>query len=139
MGSVLAFDFGARRIGVAIGDTELRIAHPLEVIAYEDNRRRFDAIAALIAEWRPGALLVGRPGDDPAHPLAAAIARFARRLHASFGLPVHLVDESLSSWVAGRRLSEAGIAARDQGTRLDAMAACVILETWFAALGANGQ
>lgn len=130
---MLAFDFGLRRIGVAVGDAAIGIAHPLETIAAEDNRRRFEAIAELVSEWRPVRFVVGHPvsTDGAPHPLAAAIARFERRLGARFGLPVERVDEALSSWDASRRMSAAGTPARAQKGRLDAMAACVILETWF--------
>ena len=132
-GTVVAFDFGAKRIGVAVGDRTRCIAHPLQTIDFEDNARRMDAIAALIAEWQPACLVVGIPtsnGPQP-HPLAARIRRFARRLQSPFGLPVDLVDEHLSSWSASRTLSQAGLRADKQKPRIDAMAACVILETWF--------
>ena len=130
-GTVLAFDFGLRRIGVAVGDTQLRIAHPLQTIRAEDNRRRFAAIALLVAEWGPARFVLGYPegGGDAA--LVAALERFERRLGARFGLPVERVDETLSSWDASRRMSAAGIAGRAQKERLDSMAACVILQSWF--------
>ncbi|MGH8665626.1 MAG: Holliday junction resolvase RuvX [Burkholderiales bacterium] len=132
-GAVLAFDFGTRRIGVAVGDTRLRIAHPLATIAAEDNRRRFEAIERLVDEWQPVRFVLGHPasrGAEP-HPLAPALQRFERRLAARFGVPVERVDETLSSWEASRRLSAAGRPARGQKPQLDAMAACVILESWF--------
>lgn len=131
--TVLAFDFGLRRIGVAVGSSRLRIAHPLATISAEDNRSRFQAIAALVAEWQPARFVVGRPASRPGerHPLAPALERFARRLQARFGIPVEFVDETLSSWDASRRLSAGGTPAREQRGRLDAMAACVILESWF--------
>jgi len=133
-GTVLAFDFGTRRIGVAMGTLELSMAHPLAAIQYDDNQRRFAAISALVEEWQPVRLVLGCPGlsDDTPHPLAPAIQRFARRLRARFALPVDLVEEALSSWAASRRMSEAGIPAREQKQRIDSMAACVVLESWFA-------
>jgi putative Holliday junction resolvase len=132
-GSVLAFDFGTRRIGVAVGDTRLGIAHPLATIAAEDNRRRFEAIAALVEEWQPVRLVLGCPADPngAGHALLPALLRFERRLAARFGLPVERVDETLSSWDASRRMSASGTPARAQKQGLDAMAACVILESWF--------
>jgi putative holliday junction resolvase len=132
-GAVLAFDFGTSRIGVAVGDTRLRIAHPLVTIAVEDNRRRFEAIERLVDEWQPVCFVLGYPpsrGTEP-HSLAPALQRFERRLVARFGVPVERVDETLSSWDASRRLSAAGRPARGQKPQLDAMAACVILESWF--------
>jgi putative Holliday junction resolvase len=130
---VLAFDFGAKRIGVAVGELALGIAHPLATISFEDNHRRVEAIAKLIDEWRPSCLVVGMPATETsdAHPLCARIRRFARRLEGRFGLPVELIDETLSSWSASRKLSGIGVAAKSQKQLLDAMAACAILETWF--------
>jgi putative Holliday junction resolvase len=138
--TVIAFDFGARRIGVAVGDVAIGIAHPLETIAVEDNRRRLDRIAALVAEWRPARLVLGFPagGRDPSHPLLPALLRFERRLRARFGLPVERVDETLSSWDASRRLSTRGVRASAQKARLDAEAACLILQDWLDRHGAGG-
>jgi putative Holliday junction resolvase len=136
-GSILAFDFGTKRIGVAVGDTTVRIAHPLQQIAVEDNRRRLEAVSRLVNEWRPARLVVGVPaaasGRD--HPLARAARRFAQRLTARFDRPVDLVDEDLSSWEASRKLTAAGIPASKQKPLLDSQAACEILERWFCATG----
>jgi putative Holliday junction resolvase len=131
--TVIAFDFGAKRIGVAVADTAIGIAHPLETIAAEDNRRRFERIAALVAEWRPARLLVGFPqgGRDATHPLLPALLRFERRLRTRFGLPLERVDETLSSWDASRQLSARGIPARAQKGQLDAEAARLLLQDWL--------
>ena len=93
--TVLAFDFGTRKIGVAVGNTVVRVAHPLTTIDAEASARRFAAIDALVAEWEPGALVVGRPldGDGSEHDMTARAERFARQLEARFGLPVARVDE----------------------------------------------
>lgn len=130
---MIAFDFGAKRIGVAVGNSAVGIAHPLETIAAEDNRRRFERIAALIAEWRPTRLLVGFPegGRDSTHPLMPALLRFERRLRAHFGLPLDRVDETLSSWDASRQLTARGVPARAQKGRLDAEAARLLLQDWL--------
>ena len=134
-GTVLAFDFGTKRVGVAVGDLARGIAHPLSTIAFEDNRRRLDAIGALIAEWQPVRLVVGSPscGLRDNHPLDAHIGRFIRRLHARFSIKVEVIDEGLSSWAASRRLSQVGLPSKSQKHIIDSMAACVILETWFEA------
>jgi putative Holliday junction resolvase len=130
---VLAFDFGAKRVGVAVGDLAYGIAHPLRTIAFEDTRRRMDAIALLVAEWQPVRLIVGVPGgtlrDD--HPMSAPIGRFIRHLQARFGIKVEQIDEGLSSWAASRKLSQAGLRAKSQKHLVDAHAACIILDTWF--------
>ena len=130
---MLAFDFGEKRIGVAVGDMNVRIAHPLATIAAEDNATRFEKIAALIAEWQPATLIVGLPmhADGTEHAVSRLARRFANRLHGRFGLPVELVDERLTSRAAETRLKESGASASDIAARLDAQAACEILEAWF--------
>lgn len=132
-GTVLALDYGLKRVGVAVGDLARGIAHPLDTIAFEDNRRRVDAIAALVQEWQPVRLIMGMPGgrEGPAHPLRATIERFARRVQARCGVPVEMIDEQLTSWAASRTLSRAGVRAKSQKGRIDALAACAILQTWF--------
>jgi len=133
-GTVLAFDFGLQRIGVAVGELGHGIAHPLAAIAFADNARRLDAVAALVQEWQPVRFVVGMPssGEGPnPHPLQAPIDRFVRRLRARFGIEVETIDERLSSWSASRTLTHAGVRARDQKRVLDSMAACAILTTWF--------
>lgn len=139
-GTVLAFDFGLKRIGVAVGELGHGIAHPLDAIAFADNARRLEAIAALVNEWRPVRIVVGLPIGDasPAHPLHAPIQRFVRRLRARFGIEVVTVDETLSSWSASRALSQAGVPARNQKPKIDSMAACAILTTWFESTGERG-
>ena len=97
-GTVLAFDFGTRRIGVAVGEAMLKNARPLTTIDAAANDARFAAIGRLIAEWQPARLVVGLPLalDGSAHEMTARSRRFANQLHGRFGLPVALVDERLS-------------------------------------------
>ncbi|MCK6392282.1 Holliday junction resolvase RuvX [Zoogloea sp.] len=130
MGTVLGFDFGLARIGVAVGETETGHAHPLSVISEEANAARFAAIEALLAEWKPAALVVGLPThmDGSEHAMTVRCRRFANQLHGRYGLPVTLVDERLSSAEAEERLSEAGHQGwRKQKPRLDSAAAQIIL------------
>lgn len=138
-GAVLAFDFGEKRIGVAIGELELAIPHALTVIAAEDNDSRFAAIAALIAEWRPVRLVVGIAGhaDGTIHETGRLARRFGQRLHGRFGLEVDFVDERLTSLAAETALREAGVRAGKRAALLDAAAAAEILRTWFAAPPGN--
>lgn len=138
-GAILAFDFGDERIGVALGDATIGIAHPLATIAFADNARRFEAINRLVEEWRPARIVVGLPGASSGgeHPLAARVRRFRERLRSRFGLPVDLVDEHLSSWEASGRMSRAGVRTSDQKPYIDQLAACVILESWFEANAAT--
>lgn len=131
--AVLAFDFGEKRIGVAVGETALGIAHPLGAIDAVENAARFDRIGALIAEWKPALLVVGLPLhlDGTEHRLTALARTFARRLEGRFGLDVKLVDERLTSVDAERSAREAGLDARAARPHLDALAAQQILETYF--------
>jgi putative Holliday junction resolvase len=130
---VLAFDFGEKRIGVAVGDLEVRIAHPLATIAAEDNATRFAEIAKLVAEWRPARFVVGLPmhADGAEHEVSRLARRFAQRLEGRFGVQAALVDERLTSRAAETRLRESGVRGRDIDAALDAAAAREILEAWF--------
>jgi putative Holliday junction resolvase len=133
-GTVLAFDFGTKRIGVAVGDLKLRIAHPLTTIRAQDNRTRFSAIAALIDEWRPAELVVGVPGheDGGRHEIGALARRFAHRLEGRFRIATRLIDERLTSHAAEARLRAAGISRGKLKSSLDAAAAQEILQSYFA-------
>ena len=121
--SFLAFDFGTARVGVASGNSLTASATPLCTVAAQGDDR-FEAIARLIAEWRPAALVVGVPfhPDGAPHVNTARARRFARRLAGRFGLPVHEVDERYTT-----------TAARSAGARdVDATAAALILEQFLA-------
>ncbi len=133
-GTLLAFDFGTRRIGVALGNRLLRIAHPLTTIDAEANAVRFKAIAALVDAWRPERLVVGRPVhlDGTEHEMTLAAERFARRLEGRFALPVTAVDERLTTQEAKSQLAATGRGA-DRGAR-DAEAARLVLQAYFDGL-----
>ena len=139
-GTVLAFDFGERRIGVAVGEWALLQAHPLSTIRAEANAERFAANAALSAEWRPGQLVVGLPLalDGTAQAMTARCTRFANQLRGRFGLPVDYAEERLSSVEAEERLRETGHTARSARQHLDAVAAQIILQGYFAQYSAGG-
>lgn len=128
-GTLIGFDFGERRIGVAVGETETGLAHPVASIAEPATAARLAAIERLVSEWHPVGFVVGAPqhADGSEHPVARLAGKFARRLASRFGLPVAVVDETLSSVEAGRRLREAGRREAD----LDAEAAAVILQTYL--------
>lgn len=120
--TLLAFDFGLERTGVAAGNTLTRGAQPLRTITAEGDAR-FAPIARLITEWQPAALVVGIPThpDGAPHDNTRRAQRFARQLQGRFGLPVHEVDERWSTTAA----LEAG--AKDA----DAAAAAILLEQYF--------
>ena len=132
-GSVLGFDFGLKRIGVAVGTFELRLAHPLETIATEINTARYARIASLIAEWQPVLAVVGMPHHDDGlpHSFAPTCLRFAYRLKGRFGITVVWIDERYSSATASMALNENGIFGRQQKTMLDQVAAQQILQHYF--------
>lgn len=130
-GTLLAFDFGLARIGVAVGELETRHANPLLTVHEEASAARFAVIARLLDEWKPVALVVGLPGhlDGREHELAPRCRRFANQLHGRFGIPVHLVDERLSSAAAERQLHDAGLSGwQARKPVLDAVAAQLILQ-----------
>ena len=132
-GTVLAFDFGERRVGVAVGELQLGIAHPLETIDAAANDARFARIAALVEEWRPVLLVVGLPLalDGGEHRLTGLARKFAQRLHGRFGIETRLVDERLTSVEAQREARASGLTARDGKRHVDPLAARLILEAFF--------
>jgi putative holliday junction resolvase len=136
-GTVLAFDFGLQRIGVAVGEPEIGTAHPLPTLVAATQPGRFTAIERLVKEWNPRRLVVGRPlGEDGApHEMTRRAERFARQLGGRFGLPVRLMDESYSSVEAESRVRAAYGArkavALARGKALDSQAAQILLEQYF--------
>ena len=132
---LLAFDFGEKRIGVATGNTLTGAAQPLGTVAETTTDGRFARIGALIREWQPARLVVGRPlhPHGAAHAVTARSERFARQLEGRFGLPVSLVDERYSSVAAQARLRAQGRGARGRAAQGDdAMAAAIILEQYLS-------
>jgi putative holliday junction resolvase len=132
--TILAFDFGERFIGVAVGDDGTRLAHPLTTIESRTEAERFARIGRLIEEWRPGRLVVGEPLslDGDRHALTDRADRFSRQLNGRFGLPVYRVDERLTSVEAQRILSEMGRGGRSDKLLVHPMAARLILEAYLS-------
>jgi putative Holliday junction resolvase len=132
-GTVLAFDFGERRIGVAVGEIQLGMAHPLATIEAQSNDDRFARIEKLIAEWRPVLLIVGLPlaMDGGEHATTALARRFAQRLEGRYGIETRLVDERLTSIEAERQMREMGNDVRSSRAKVDQLAARLILESYF--------
>ncbi|MEO8367043.1 MAG: Holliday junction resolvase RuvX [Pseudoxanthomonas sp.] len=137
-GTVLGFDVGAKRIGVAVGSAFGSSARALAVIDVHGNSPDWTAIDKLRAEWRPDGLVVGDPmtldgGDQPIRVRAHA---FAQELQKRYNLPVVLVDERSSSVEAAQRFAldrAEGRKRRRDAVALDAVAAAVIIERWLAA------
>jgi len=139
-GTVLGFDVGARRIGVAIGSAFGHGARALAVIDVHGGQVDWAVVDRLQKEWRPDGLVVGDPmtldgGDQPIRERARA---FAAELKARYGLPVVMVDERASSIEAAQRFAvdrAQGRRRRRDAVALDAVAAAVIVERWFASPG----
>ena len=121
--TIFAFDFGVKRIGVAMGNTMIRQAEPVKVISAIDNATRFADIEALLDEWKPARLVVGLPmhPDGAEHEMTARARKFANQLHGRFNLPVELVDERYSSVVISAK----------RGEVIDDRAAAIILQQYF--------
>lgn len=132
-GTVLAFDFGEKFTGVAVGESSIGVAHPLGLITAKGSAARMDEAAALVAEWKPGFLVVGLPlsMDGSEHELTRRCRRFARQLEARFRLPVELVDERLSSAAAEEALRAAGKGGRKHKLRAHQVSAQIILQSYF--------
>ena len=133
-GAVMAFDFGERRIGVALGDLELGIAHPLETIVIRQGGDGFASIEPLVAEWRPVLFIVGLPvnTDGSEHRLTEVVHRFCDTLTRRFGVASRLIDERYTSAEASSILRDAGVRGRKQKAYLDQVAAQTILEDFFS-------
>jgi putative holliday junction resolvase len=132
-GTVLGFDFGAKRIGVAVGEHQLKLAHPLATIDAEDRERRFAAIDKLVAEWRPAHLVLGLPlaADGTEHEMTRRARRFGRQLNERYRLDVKLVDERYSSTAAEESLRSQHVDLRYNKNLIDAAAAQIILQEYF--------
>jgi putative Holliday junction resolvase len=130
--TLLAFDYGEKRIGVAIGNALTREARTLVVVPNRDREFRFEAVGKLIGEWRPDALVVGLPThpDGTPHDMTRLAKRFGNQLSGRFNLPVSWVDERYSSVEAEAGLRERG-ASLDM---LDAEAARIILQQYLDGL-----
>jgi len=134
--TVLAFDYGERFIGVAVGETAIGVSHPLATLDARADKARFAAIAQIIDEWRPTRLVVGLPLglDGVRHDLTRRAERFARQLSGRFRLPVTFVDERLSSVDAAERLRAIGRGGIRHKRLEHPVAAQVILQDYFESL-----
>src|SRR5450830_37151 len=121
--TLLAFDFGLKRIGVAIGNTLIKQAQPLTIISAATNDAKFTELGKLIEQWQPARCIVGLPShpDGAEHEMTVRCRRFANQLHGRFGVATVLVDERYSSAVIPQR----------RGEHIDAEAAAIILQQYF--------
>ena len=137
-GTVLAFDFGEKRIGTAIGETAIGIAHPLTTIHAADKQRRYAAIEAMVREWQPALLVVGLPAhmDGTEHEMSRLARKFSGELARRFNLPVTFIDERLTSAAAESSLGESGVNSHKRKAVVDSVAAQHILQDF---LDRNGR
>jgi putative Holliday junction resolvase len=128
-GTLLGFDYGTRKIGVAVGQTLTRTATPLETLRQVNQKPDWERIGELIDEWQPEALVVGLPldVDDSETDATEPARRFSRQLEGRFKLKVYMADERFTSFEARERLGHKAKRIEEY----DAVAAKLILETWL--------
>ncbi len=129
-GHILGFDYGERRIGIAVGENQTRTVHPLTTLPCRNGKPDWAAIRGLLEEWQPVRLIVGLPlhMDGKEQPMTKRAKRFGNQLQGRFGLPVSYADERLTSVEATQLLGPQG--ARD-ATATDKVAAQLILQGWL--------
>ena len=133
----MAFDFGEKRIGVAVGNTVTSRAEPLTTLHVVSNHDRLSAVGKLVSEWKPTRFVVGEPAheDGRPHEIAHLAHKFGNRLQENFRLPVEYVNEFLSSAEAEQILNERGIKGIAQKQHIDAVAAQIILQNYLDEAG----
>lgn len=159
---LMGFDYGNKRIGIAVGQTITATARPLTTILVKEQQPNWTQITTLIHEWQPNMLIVGLPhhADGSDNSITGAVRQFCQQLAIRYQLPVETIDETLSSIAAAEQLKTAKMNRRQEKKRkqkksgfvshshtsfsppplstslahqeLDAVAAQIILETWFA-------
>ncbi len=131
--TVLGFDFGLRRIGVAVGQTITGTAAPLNTVKAQDGVPDWQTLADLITLWRPHALIVGMPLhiDASEQAITHTANQFAQQLRNRFNLPVHRVDERYTTLAAKQLLYEQGGFRKLKKAQIDGWAAKLILESWL--------
>jgi putative Holliday junction resolvase len=131
--TVLAFDFGLRQIGVAVGNTALKTAQPLAIVAAKNGKPDWQALEKLVHQWLPDLLVVGDPlnMDGSAGEMSGRARKFARRMHGRWGTAFEMADERLSSLEAKQDMRELGHRGDYKDKPIDSYAAELILQTWF--------
>lgn len=133
----MAFDYGTKKIGIAVGQSITRTASPLSVLPATDGVPDWDILEKLVREWRPSVLIVGMPFnmDGSENEMTVQAQKFSRRLQGRFNIPCYTMDERLSSHAAKdirkQQAAESGKKYNDREI-IDSLAAQLILENWFA-------
>ncbi|RPJ67920.1 Holliday junction resolvase RuvX [Alteromonas sediminis] len=130
--TVLAFDFGTKSIGVAVGQMVTQTAFPLEALKANDGIPNWASIQDIYDEWQPDAVIVGLPlnMDGSEQDITARAKKFANRLHGRFKKPVQMHDERLSTVDAKAMLFELGGYKKLSKGKVDSVSACVIFQSW---------
>ncbi|WP_096085645.1 Holliday junction resolvase RuvX [Agaribacterium haliotis] len=132
-GYVLAFDYGLKNIGVAIGQALSHSARPLQALKARDGVPDWKLVSALLDEWKPSRVLVGLPlnMDGTDSDMSARARKFGNRLHGRYGVQVSMVDERLST----REAKEIALSQGHRGNYgerpIDSLAASVLIEDWW--------
>ena len=131
--SVLGFDFGLKRIGLATGQTITGTASPLVTLEAVNQQPDWQSIETQIRQWKPDALIVGIPyqPDGGESDITRAARNFSRKLEHRFNLPVYTIDESLSSYEAEEQLRQDMIISKHNKHEIDKMAAAIIVQSWL--------
>lgn len=130
----LGFDFGNKKIGIAVGQTTTGTASPLQTLRSLNQIPNWDVITAVIQEWRPAGLVVGisRQADGSDNPITPRMLKFCRQLEGRYNLPVYQQDETLSTFEAKQLLfDEVNVSASKLWEVQDQLAAQLILQTWL--------
>lgn len=141
--TIIAFDFGMSRIGIAIGDGYLKIPHPLATVTGKNKFEKFAKIRDLVEKWQPQKFVVGIPSENSEilsankAQLITNIKRFSNRLKENFKIDVEFVNEEYSSFIASSKLNEQKVFALNQKDKVDAMAATIILQRYFDEMDIN--
>jgi len=131
---LLAFDFGEARLGVAVGYEKTGMVHPLVTLRVKNDQPDWTQLEKLLDEWKPAALIVGLPlnMDGSDNPMTLKARKFGNRLNGRYNLPIHMVDERLTTRIASEALAETGLGSRKQKAVIDQLAAQHILQTYLS-------
>ena len=139
--TILAFDFGLRQIGVAVGNTQLQTTQSLAIVSARNGKPDWQALEKIMREWQPDLLVVGDPlnMDGSASEMSVRAQKFANRMHGRWGTAIEMADERLSSFEAKQSMREQGHRGDYKDKPIDSYAAELILQTWFRETAEPGR
>jgi putative holliday junction resolvase len=132
-GNVIGFDFGQKRIGVAVGNNISKTAQALITIDSSSNNQKFEAIQKIIEEWQPISIVVGVPFnvDGSEHKVTNLSKKFAKQLEQKYSLPIHLIDERYTSIEASHEIKDKKVDLKKKKLLIDQIAAKIILQSYL--------